>query len=66
MLNIRKKVFSEREVMHWQRLPREAAESPPLEMFKKHTDVELRDKVSGHASGGLMAGLDDRSALFQS
>ena len=41
-------------------------ESPSLEVFKSRVDVALRDVVSGHGGGGLMAGLGDRSSLFQS
>jgi len=36
---------AERVVRHWSRLPREAVESPSLEVFRKHVDVALWDTV---------------------
>jgi len=33
--------FMERMVRHWNRLPRVVAESPSLELFKKHVDMSL-------------------------
>jgi len=40
-LNIRKNVFTLRVTEPWNRLPREVAESPSLEIFKSHLDMVL-------------------------
>jgi len=55
-LDIRKNIFSERVVMHWNRRYGEVVESPSLGVFKKMVVVSPGDMASGHGGGGL--GLD--------
>ena len=60
-MDIRKKLFSDRVVMQWHRLPREVVESPLLEVFKNSVYVAVRDMVSRHGGEGSMVGVEDLS-----
>lgn len=51
-MDIRKEVFTEKVVRHWDRLPREVVVSPSLEMCTNGGDVARRDTVSGHCAMG--------------
>jgi len=65
ILDIRKKI-PERVVGCWNRLLREVAETPFLELFKKRVDVVLKEHgFVGNAGGRWMDGSDDLTGLFQ-
>jgi len=44
-LNIRKHFSIVRMTEHWHRLPKEAVESPTLEIFKSHLDMLLGSRL---------------------
>ena len=44
-LDSRGKFFTQREVTHWNRLPKEAVDAPSLEAFKARLDVALGSLV---------------------
>ncbi|KFW06358.1 hypothetical protein N326_02374, partial [Eurypyga helias] len=44
-LHIKKKLFYERVVRHWDRLPREAVDAPSLAVFKARLDEALSNLV---------------------
>lgn len=46
-LDLRKKFFTQRVVRHWNRLPREAGDSPCLEVFKARLNEALGKLVWG-------------------
>jgi len=66
-LDIRRKFFTHRVVMHRNRLPKEVVDAPSLEAFKARLDVALGSLVwwlvTLHIVGGLK--LNDRCGPFQ-
>ena len=66
-LDIRRKFFTQRVVMHWNRLPKEAVGAPSLQAFKARLDVALGSLVwwlaTLHIAGELK--LDDHCGPFQ-
>jgi len=49
--NMQKNFFMVRVMEHWNRLPREAVESPSLEIFQAHLDAYLGNLLQGTCFG---------------
>jgi len=66
-LDIRKKFFTQRVVMHWNRLTKEVVDAPSLQAFKARLDVALGSLVwwlvTLHVVGGLKR--NDHCGPFQ-
>ena len=66
-LDIRRKFFTQRMVIHWNRLPKEVVDAPSLQAFKARLDVALGSLVwwlaTLHTAGGLK--LNDHCGPFQ-
>ena len=57
-MDIRRKFFTQRVVMHWNRLPREVVNAPFLEAFKARLVVSLDSLVATLPMAGVLK-LDD-------
>jgi len=66
-LDVRRKFFTQRVVMHWDMLPKEVVDAPSLEACKARLDVALGSLVwwlaTLHIAGELK--LDDHCGPFQ-
>ena len=66
-MDIRRRFFTQRVVMHWNRLPKEVVDAPSLEAFKARLDVALGSLVCWLATLHIAEGLnlDDHCGPFQ-
>ena len=66
-LDVGRKFFTQRVVMHWNRLPKEVVDAPSLEAFKARLDVALGSLVwwlvTLHTAGGSKQ--DEHCGPFQ-
>ena len=58
MLDIRKKSFTVRVVRHWNRLPRDWVDNPPMKTFKKRLDQALGNLIYLYVSLFIAGDLD--------
>ncbi|KAK4830574.1 hypothetical protein QYF61_011752 [Mycteria americana] len=64
-LDVRKNLFTEGVVKHWNRLPREVVELPSLEEFKKHVDVAFQDITNQQDTEALIKNFHSRCEYIQ-
>jgi len=62
-LDIRRKFFTQRVVMHWNRLPKEAVDAPSLQAFKARLDVALGSLVCWLVTLHIAGGWNERSIV---
>jgi len=62
-LNIRRKFFTQRVVMHRNRLPKEVVDAPSLEAFKARLDVALGSLVWWLAMLRIAGGWNEKSVV---
>ena len=62
-MNIRRKFFTQRVVMHWNRLPKEVVDAPSLEAFKARLDVALGSLVWWLAMLRIAGGWNEKSVV---
>ena len=64
-MDIRRKFFTQRVVMHWNRLPKEIVDAPSLEALKARLGVALDILVVGDPAHSRGLKLDEHCGPFQ-